>query len=113
MGDHAEFKDHIEMQAYAERSGLDYTFAGTKLFAKCERTCRPISSRCGRGREPKAAVARQAKPHRNRVASPAARRDGEEVVAKTDSAKSGEDRPAAARSGRQAAPARTSYPLSY
>ena len=32
---------------------------------------------------------------------------------KTDSAKSGEDRPAAARSGRQAAPARTSYPLSY
>jgi hypothetical protein len=22
MGDHAEFKDHIEMQAYAERSGL-------------------------------------------------------------------------------------------
>ena len=38
MGDHAEFKDHIEMQEYAERNGLDYTWAGTKLFAKRERT---------------------------------------------------------------------------
>ena len=41
MGDHAEFKDHIEMQEYAERSGLDYTWAGTKLFAKRERTLPP------------------------------------------------------------------------
>ena len=41
MGDHAEFKDHIEMQEYAERSGLDYTWAGTNLFAKRERTLPP------------------------------------------------------------------------
>ena len=41
MGDHAEFKDHIEMQEYAERSGLDYTWAGTKLFAKREHTLPP------------------------------------------------------------------------
>ena len=41
MGDHAEFKDHIEVQEYAERNGLDYTWAGTKLFAKLERTLPP------------------------------------------------------------------------
>ena len=41
MGHHAEFKDHIEMQEYAERSGLDYTWAGTSLFAKRERTLPP------------------------------------------------------------------------
>jgi hypothetical protein len=41
MGDHAEFKDHIEMQEYAERSGLDYTWAGTNLFAKRARTLPP------------------------------------------------------------------------
>jgi hypothetical protein len=41
MGDHAEFKDHIEMGEYAERSGLDYTWAGTNLFAKRERTLPP------------------------------------------------------------------------
>ena len=54
MGDHAEFKDHIEMQEYAERSGLDYTWAGTKLFAKRERTLpsdqfevRPVQTKRG------------------------------------------------------------------
>lgn len=41
MGGHAEFKDHIEMQEYAERSGLDYTWAGTNLFAKRKRTLPP------------------------------------------------------------------------
>ena len=41
MGHHAEFKDHIEMQEYAERSGLDYAWAGTNLFAKRERTLPP------------------------------------------------------------------------
>ena len=41
MGDRAEFKDHIEMQEYAERSGLDYTWAGTNLFAKRARTLPP------------------------------------------------------------------------
>ena len=41
MGDRAEFKDHIEMQEYAEHNGLDYTWAGTKLFAKRERTLPP------------------------------------------------------------------------
>jgi hypothetical protein len=41
LGDHAEFKDHIEMQEYAERSGLDYTWAGTNLFAKRARTLPP------------------------------------------------------------------------
>jgi hypothetical protein len=56
MGDHAEFKDHIEMQGvrrvttsrcreYAERSGFDYTWAGTKLFAKRERTRPPDQAR--------------------------------------------------------------------
>ena len=41
MGDHTEFKNHIEMQEYAERSGLDYTWAGTNLFAKRARTLPP------------------------------------------------------------------------
>jgi len=41
LGDHAEFKNHIEMQEYAERSGLDYTWAGTNLFAKRARTLPP------------------------------------------------------------------------
>jgi hypothetical protein len=41
MGDHAEFKSHIEMQEYAEHSGLDYTWAGTNLFAKRARTLPP------------------------------------------------------------------------
>jgi hypothetical protein len=38
MGDQAEFKDHAAMYEYAERNGLDYTWAGTKLFAKRQRT---------------------------------------------------------------------------
>src|SRR5262245_30591754 len=38
MGDLAEFKNHFEVQEYAERSGLDYTWMGTKLFAKRART---------------------------------------------------------------------------
>ena len=36
--DEAEFANHIEMQAYAERNGLDYTWSGTPLFAKRKRT---------------------------------------------------------------------------
>ena len=34
----AEFANHIEMQEYAERNGLDYTWSGTALFAKRKRT---------------------------------------------------------------------------
>jgi hypothetical protein len=41
MADHAEFKDHVEMQEYAERNGLDYAWTGTNLFAKRERTLPP------------------------------------------------------------------------
>ena len=38
MGGQAEFKDDAPMYEYAERNGLDYTWAGTKLFAKRQRT---------------------------------------------------------------------------
>jgi hypothetical protein len=37
----AEFADHIEMQAYAKRNGLDYVWSGTALFAKRTRTPPP------------------------------------------------------------------------
>jgi hypothetical protein len=40
MDDEAEFADHIEMQEFVERNGLDYAWAGTALFEK--RSCRPI-----------------------------------------------------------------------
>jgi hypothetical protein len=33
----AEFANHIEMQEYAERNGLDYTWSGTALYAKRKR----------------------------------------------------------------------------
>ena len=36
--DETEFANHIEMQVYAERNGLDYTWSGTPLFAKRKRT---------------------------------------------------------------------------
>jgi hypothetical protein len=36
--DEDEFADHIEMQKYAQRNGLDYTWSGTPLFAKRKRT---------------------------------------------------------------------------
>jgi hypothetical protein len=41
MNEEAEFADHIEMQEYAERNGLDYAWSGTALFAKRERTLPP------------------------------------------------------------------------
>jgi len=41
MGDQAEFEDHIEMQEYAERNGLDFAWAGTALFEKRRRTLPP------------------------------------------------------------------------
>ena len=34
----AEFANHIQMQEYAERNGLDYTWSGTALYAKRKRT---------------------------------------------------------------------------
>jgi hypothetical protein len=30
MNEEAEFADHIEMQEYAERNGLDYTWSGSQ-----------------------------------------------------------------------------------
>jgi hypothetical protein len=36
--DQAEFANHIEMQEYTERNGLDYTWSRTALFAKRKRT---------------------------------------------------------------------------
>jgi hypothetical protein len=41
MNEQAEFADHIEMQKYAERNGLDYAWSGTAVFAKRERTLPP------------------------------------------------------------------------
>ena len=41
MNEEAEFADHIEMQEYAERNGLDYAWSGTALFAKRARTLPP------------------------------------------------------------------------
>src|SRR5262245_42096109 len=41
MDDPAEFADHLAMQEYAERAGLDYTWAGTPLFEKRRRTLPP------------------------------------------------------------------------
>jgi hypothetical protein len=41
MGEEAEFANHIEMQEYAERNGLDYAWSGTALFAKRKRTLPP------------------------------------------------------------------------
>src|SRR2546430_17222598 len=38
MDDEAEFADHMEMQEFAERNGLDYAWAGTALFEKRRRT---------------------------------------------------------------------------
>ena len=38
MDDQAEFADHVEMQKFAERNGLDYAWAGTALFEKRRRT---------------------------------------------------------------------------
>jgi hypothetical protein len=38
MDEEGEFANHIEMQEYAERNGLDYTWSGTTLFAKRKRT---------------------------------------------------------------------------
>ena len=38
MDDQAEFADHIEMQKFGERNGLDYAWAGTALFEKRRRT---------------------------------------------------------------------------
>jgi hypothetical protein len=36
--DEAGFANHIEMQEYAERNGLDYTWSGTPSLAKRKRT---------------------------------------------------------------------------
>lgn len=41
MDDEAEFADHMEMQEFAERNGLDYAWAGTALFEKRRRTLPP------------------------------------------------------------------------
>jgi hypothetical protein len=41
MDEEAEFANHIEMQEYAERNGLDYAWSGTALFAKRKRTLPP------------------------------------------------------------------------
>jgi hypothetical protein len=41
MDDPFEFADHIAMQEYAERAGLDYAWAGTPLFEKRRRTLPP------------------------------------------------------------------------
>jgi hypothetical protein len=41
MDEEAEFANHIEMQEYAERNGLDYAWSGTPLFAKRKRTLPP------------------------------------------------------------------------
>jgi hypothetical protein len=41
MNEQAEFADHIEMQKYAERNGLDYAWSGTAVFAKRERALPP------------------------------------------------------------------------
>jgi hypothetical protein len=45
MDEEAEFANHIEMQEYAERNGLDYTWSGTALFAKRKRTLPPDHSK--------------------------------------------------------------------
>jgi hypothetical protein len=39
--DEAEFANHLEMQEYAERHGLDYTWSGAPSFAKRKRTLPP------------------------------------------------------------------------
>ena len=44
MGDHAEFKDHIEMLEYAERSGLDYTWAVNQFVREA---CAHVAARRG------------------------------------------------------------------
>jgi hypothetical protein len=41
MDDTAEFADHVEVQEYAERNGLDYAWAATPLFEKRKRTLPP------------------------------------------------------------------------
>jgi hypothetical protein len=41
MDDQAGFKDHLEMQEYAERNGLDYTWERTPLFEKRRRMLPP------------------------------------------------------------------------
>jgi hypothetical protein len=41
MDEEAEFANHIEMQEYVERNGLDYAWSGTPLFAKRKRTLPP------------------------------------------------------------------------